>query len=386
MIFLVAALALCGEPPPLGPAPLATAGAASTSDPDDASAGATTSDEGETHVDGTAAAWLELDTNAKRLPSGAIGGDDGHLEPPLGPPAEEPSPDGLVRAEGAVSASVKRGSVLVRSDDALGFKGFFTQSSEDMLVVQSRDTVSAPVWSDAVLSLSLFGKGRAQLSGVRTYGVVDGAALVQKPLLRWLSVRAGVDGQAFHSFDVPLFSSAGGGVLAGAEARAGPESLDLLVDAGGRGFPFASKNLEDPGDPERRTDGVVVATLQATSARRLFLSAGYTLWRNASNARGESFLRHRLSAVVGFRLPAQLTCTAQGTLQITQYDDGVSVGQIYFLGDDEESQNILEVTLSRPLIGPLSAVARVAFTGNELAVEGARFSRETAALGLQATY
>ena len=46
------------------------------------------------------------------------------------------------------------------------------------------------------------------------------------------------------------------------------------------------------------------------------------------------------------RLPAEVTCTAQGALQITSYDDGVSVGQAYFLGDDEESQNVLEITLS----------------------------------------
>ena len=54
------------------------------------------------------------------------------------------------------------------------------------------------------------------------------------------------------------------------------------------------------------------------------------------------------------------------------------------MGDDEESQNVLEVQLARPILGGVSIEARASFMGNELAAEGARFARQTAAIGLRA--
>jgi hypothetical protein len=330
--------------------------------------------------------WLELDTNARRLPSGRLEEDPGHLVPPVDRTAPAPLPvaDGLVRAAATLTAEARAPGLLLRSDSAIGLKLFFTQASERMMVAQTRGTLSsARLPGDLVLTLSALAKGRAQLSGVRSYGLTRGDAVVDRPLLPWLALRAGAHGQAFHAFDVPLFSSAGGGALAGARGSFGPEHVDVLFEWGARGFPFAPKDLTDPAQPARRLDGVTTALVQVTSARRLYLSAGYLLVRNGSNARGESWTRHRLSALIGFRLPSELTCTAQGALQITGYDDGVSVGQAYFLGDDEESQNVLEVSLSRPLFGGLFAEARASFMGNELAVEGARFSRQTVAIGLR---
>ena len=46
--------------------------------------------------------------------------------------------------------------------------------------------------------------------------------------------------------------------------------------------------------------------------------------------------------------------------------------------------NSLSVTLSRPLFGGLYLEARGSVRGNELAIEGARFSRQTAAIGIRA--
>lgn len=335
------------------------------------------------------ATWLELDTNARRLPSGELGTDDDKLVPPTLAAAAgadaEPVADGLVRTAVVLGVEARRPGLVLRSDSALGLKLFFTQKSERMLVAQTRASLSSVrLPGDLLVTISAFGKGRAQLSGARSYGLGRADLLVDKPLLSWLVLRAGGNGQTFHSFDVPLFSSAGGSALVGARTIAGPESMDVLFEWGARGFPFAPRDLDDPLAGSRRVDGVTTALLQLTSARRLYLSAGWLWTRNLSNARGESFTRHRLSAVAGFRLPGEITCAAQGALQLTAYDDGVSVGQAYFLGDDEESQNVLEVTLSRPLLGGVFAEARMSFFGNELAVEGARFSRQTAALGLRA--
>lgn len=337
-------------------------------------------------LDPEIATWLELDTNARRLPSGELGADDTKLLPPASRGvAELPVADGLVRTALLLDVEARRPGLVFRSDTALGLKLFFTQASERMIVGQTRASLtSARLPADLLVTLSALAKGRVQRSGARSYGLARGDVVVDKPLSPWLVLRAGGNGQAFHAFDVPLFSSAGGSVLVGARGLFGPESVDALVEWGARGFPFAPRDLDDPRDPERRLDGVATGLVQLTSARRLYLSLSYLWTRNASNARGESFTRHRLAAVVGFRLPAEVTCVAQGALQLTAYEDGVSVGQAYFLGDDEESQNVLEITLSRPLLGGIFVEARVSFLGNELAVEGARFSRQTAAIGLRA--
>ena len=74
---------------------------------------------------------------------------------------------------------------------------------------------------------------------------------------------------------------------------------------------------------------------------------------------------------------------AIGSLQLTSYDAGVSIGQAYFLGDEDETQNMLELTLSKAVLDGVSLEVRAAFFANELASEGARFSRQTAAIGVR---
>lgn len=338
-------------------------------------------------LDPQVALWLELDDNAPRVPD-EIFGEDERLVPPRAGEQPHRIADGLVRGEVLLGASFSRPGLLLRSDSALGLKLFFTQRSERMLVLQTRASLSARMANGGVLTLAAFGKGRGQLSGARTYGLLRSDALIDKQLIDELVLRVGASGQTLLALDGERssFLAAGAGAIVGARlALADAESLELLIDAGGRGFPLSPKDADQRADDvKRRADGVISGTLQMTSAGRLYLSGGYLVTRNASNARGESFTRHRLFSSIGFRLPAEVTCAAQGAVQLTSYDDGVSVGRVYFLEDDEESQNVLEVMLSRPLFGGLFLEARVSFFGNELAVEGARFSRQTAAVGVRA--
>jgi hypothetical protein len=345
----------------------------------------------ETRVEPQVSTWVELDTNARRLPSGKLDeDDDGFVPPELLP--EVPVPDGLVRLQGLLAAELREPGLLLRSDTAVGGKAFFTQTSESMAVAQTRASLTSTRLPGGLgLAVSALAKGRAQLSGVRSYGLFRGDAVVEHAALPFLALRAGGNGQAFHAFDLPIFSLTGANLVVGARAAAGPESADVQFELGARGYPYAPRRTEAIADPrlddgKRRSDGLATASVQLVSSRKLFLSGSYLWMRNASNARGESFTRHRLSALVGFRLPSMITCTAQGTVQITAYDDGVSVGQAYFLGDDEDSQNVLDVTLSRPVGAGFFVEARASFMGNELAVEGARFSRQTAALGVRATF
>lgn len=334
-------------------------------------------------VEPTITTWVELDTNARRIPTAEPA--PGHLEPPVDAPT--PIADGLVRADASFEAKLERPGLVLRTDNAFGLKLFFHEATERMLVAQTQESMTAPVFGDAVLDVSVLGKARAQLSGARTYAYLYPRAVVEKAVFAneadGVSIEAGVEGVAFHSFDIPLFSNAGASALVGARAVSGPESALFTFELGGTGFPFASTDPEHR-NPARRTDGKAIATLEATSARTLFLRAGYTLVRNGSNALGEGFTKNRFSALVGFRLPGEVDCIAKGTLQITSYDQGLSVGQIYFPDYLEDNQNIFEVTLRRRLLGGLSAVGHVSFIGNELAVQNARFSRETAGIGIQA--
>ena len=336
--------------------------------------------------------WAGFDSNANREPDGVLGSSPpGRVEPSL--PAPLPKPDGLVQADAALAAELRRPGLVLRSDTLVGAKLFFTLDDERMIAGQERATVSTPLSAvpvaGAAWTTSLLAKARAQLDGQRTYALVDATSIADVPALSWLTLRAGAHGQAFHAFDEARFSSGYAGVLVGARAAHGPESAELLVDVGGRGYPFSSSNDLDPAAPgasaQLRSDGVVTGTLTLTSARTLYVSAGYTLLRDASDARGESFTRHRLTALVGTRLPADVDVVAEAALQLTQYDDGVSFGQAYFLAAfEQENQNVVAVTLARALWHDVSVVASLSFIANEFAVEGARFSRQTAAIGVRA--
>jgi hypothetical protein len=274
----------------------------------------------------------------------------------------------------------------LRNDSAAGLKLFFNQGGQRMAVAQSR---TVALWRELpfglVASLSGLGKARGQLSGQRSYGLLRLDGQVEGAVVWSTFLRGGAAVQGFHAFDNALFSSTQASLLGGARKQLShAEQIDVSVELANRVFPFASRSPADPSEQERRTDVVASAGLSISSTRKVFVGAGYLVTRNASNARAESFTRHRLSAVVGFQLPERITCSAQSALQLTQYDDGVSLGQRYFLGDDEESQNVLEVQLSRPLIGGVFIEARGSVMGNELAVEGAQFYRQVAAIGLRA--
>jgi hypothetical protein len=336
-------------------------------------------------LDPSISVWLEHDSNARRVPDDAIIGDRDAFA--IG--VRDKVADGLARFAGVVVGQLAEPGLLVRGDVAVGAKLFFNEHTERMGVAQGRVQALSRLpdhLGGGVLVVQGFAKLRGQQSGERTYGLFRTDTLVDQDVGGGFAVRAGVGASAFHAFDFPFFSSAGPSLLAGLRYGIGPERIEVVGDVGLRAFPFAPK---DPGGfindaAERRADLLSLASVTATSQRRIWLQGSMTVLRNASNARGESFSRARLGAIVGTRLPASITATAQGALQLTRYDDGLSVGQQYFLADDDETQNILDLQLSRPLLGDVFLEARCSFMSNELAVDGARFSRNTAGVGLRA--
>ena len=104
-----------------------------------------------------------------------------------------------------------------------------------------------------------------------------------RPLPADLVLRGGLYGQVFHSVDLPFFSSFGGGASAGLTwVPSARESFDLSLGVLQLAYPFARAQPDD--DDIRRLDLPLHASLVFTSARRIFLSFGYVVVRNSSNA------------------------------------------------------------------------------------------------------
>ena len=322
----------------------------------------------------------ELDTNARRIATD-----------PAGDPATKQVVEGdaLMRGQLSLAFALARPKQQFQLRFDAGGKMFAALASERMAVGQLQADVDLVITPAIALYGRLFSKARAQTSLARSYTIHRADVGADIVVLDSVSVRASVYGAAFHGVATPQFSSSVAGFGAGAGWRlTGQERVDLSGDVGVRAYPFAYPVDED-GDiygprQGRRLDAPLRATVQFSSARLVFLNVNYTLLRNISNSYGESYTRHRVRALVGARLPAEVTLSAQGSLQVTAYDEGVSVGQRLFLADDDESQNVLQIKLSRPLLIGIVAEGRLAFYGNELAREGVRFSRTTLSFGLRA--
>lgn len=342
------------------------------------------------------------DSNAKRVPY-AVPSD-------LAVPAEDPGAvvpavvgDAYLQASGALSGSARVRGLLLRADAALGAKLFSDVAApelaegaaypleraatrtdtERMMVAEGRALVMGTLPYDIGARLQTRAKLRAQASGARSYGYERSELVLTRALPLDLLARVGLSGQVFHSADLPFFSSFGGGLDAGLTWRVSErESLALAAGALQLAYPFARAQPED--DDVRRLDLPLHASLVFTSARRVFVSGGYVVVRNVSNAFAESYTRHRLFGILGFRLPLDVTVSTRGALQLTQYDEGVSLSRQFFLQEDDESQNSLSLLVTRPFLGGLHLEAQLAWYGNELARGGVKFSRTTAALGVRA--
>jgi hypothetical protein len=313
----------------------------------------------------------EYDTNARRL---AFEKEESGDTPSI------VVGDGLMRTVADFRATGKMGSFVLDFDAAMGTKMFYALGAERMGVGQFQSRFDFPLFMGFRGRVHQFTKMRGQSSFIRSYAVEKTTGMIYRNLLGMM-LRSGVQSNTFYSVDSGLFSSHGPDHFSGASLFfTAKESLDLESGIGFRAFPFLLAGNEAVLP---RLDAPFRFSVAATSQRNLFFSSGYLFIRNFSNARGESYFRHRFFGSFGFRLPADILCTIRGTFQFTQYDDGVSIGQQLFLADDDESQNSAQLYLSRPWIGGLHTEARLAWYGNEWARNGLEFTRVTAALGLR---
>jgi len=345
----------------------------------------------------TLALHMGYDSNARRIPQ-TLGDDDTRSPDALPPTVVE---DGLLIARAGLLAAVSQPGLSLRANGTVGTKLFLDSDKPPpdtpdweraraatrtdgarMLVGQGTLALSQTLPLGFVNDFSIYGKARAQKNLQRTYTFSESRWTLRHALPLGVSARGGLRGLFFHSVDTPLFTSFGGGAHGGARWHVTPrDSFDVDLDAAVRAYPFLNP-FEDDGEL-RRIDVPTRLSLSFTSVRRIFVSAGYTLLRNSSNTAGETYLRHRLHGMTGLRLPAEVTASLRGSLQVTQYDQGISVGQRLLLQDTDESQNSLSLGLSRPWAFGTTLEARLAWYGNELTKGVSQFSRTTAELGIR---
>ncbi len=316
----------------------------------------------------------EYDTNARRQ---AID-EDLDVNKPVG--------DGLLRARAGLflSTSAIGGQLNLNAD--LGLKRFATERGQSMSVAQVQGSFVRRLPWDLLISLNQFTRARGQLSGVRTFGLTRTDLGVAKALPFGVWLQASAIAVGFYSVDAVLFSSIQSGVrFDGAYFVTPFERIGVFGGIGARGYPLLSAITESGTSDRGRVDAPLTAGATFSSTRAVYLSVGYTLTRNWSNSFGDSFTRHRLNAIVGVQLPLEITLSGQAALQLTSYDNGLSVGQRLLLADDDERQNNLTVGVSRPFLWGMFTEARLAVYGNEFARERVSFLRTTAGIGIRWT-
>jgi hypothetical protein len=108
-----------------------------------------------------------------------------------------------------------------------------------------------------------------------------------------------------------------------------------------------------------RYDLANAGTVEWTRRGSMIAGAGYALTYNDSTASGGSYVRHRIWLRAAAALPWEVTLAALGSLQWSYYPRGLVTDAERLLGENDESENALEVRFSRPLAHDLEAVLKL---------------------------
>jgi hypothetical protein len=188
----------------------------------------------------------------------------------------------------------------------------------------------------------------------------------------------------------PRFHHAGVGAYAAGLLRlTDTEVLSAAVGVDARVFPQGppATGLSEDGqrafdDGDRRRDGGAHSEVFVESVRALYLRASYRASGNASNSRGEAYLRHRLGVTAGGALPGGVRVLVEGQVQATRWPDGLGLGERLALQEGDENQTHAQAHLSVPLWGRLWLEGRSAAYTAELSAVRTPFFRFTAMIGL----
>ncbi len=109
------------------------------------------------------------------------------------------------------------------------------------------------------------------------------------------------------------------------------------------------------------------------------LGADYLLRLQRSTSDFENINRHRISLYATFAFPWETTASIVGALQ---FNDGVSVTDFSFLAEDDESQNSLNLKLSKFVTDKIAVDISYALYANQFSTADVQFIRQTIYLGV----
>ncbi|MBN2361296.1 MAG: hypothetical protein JXR83_17715 [Deltaproteobacteria bacterium] len=304
--------------------------------------------------------------------------------------AREVVQDALLRGSIASDLALQLGDHRADASLTAGAKVFGRERSENTVAAMVATGYRWQPLTGLLVGADFNARGRRILDGDRSYESALLDALVSYGGLGPLAIEARLGPRLFNYEPDATYSDVGaGGGLTARLRLTRSEQLALGYQIDGRYFPqarvlidFSAATGEPVYGPGRRADVQHSGSLQLVSARDLFLSGSYLLLYNQSSNLGETFVRHRLQAVVGLQLPLDLFASATAALQITRYPGGLALSQRLLLEDSDESQNKLVLTLQRPLTAQLALEWRLGFFGNELSDSNIAFARATAYLGI----
>lgn len=288
---------------------------------------------------------------------------------------------------GAAVATTLEGRVageryLLTGQYDAGLRGYVRFPGESALVQAARGEASLALGRYAGVGLGLQGKDRR--GGSRAYTDLGARAFVELVPDARLDLRAWAGVTRFVYRPAPEASYGGPEVGATGRYRFDRRHAALLLVEGGRRR-YSVQARPRPGrEPsgERRADGLLGATVGYQYRGPFALEATYGYQELASNAFGETVLRHRLAVSAGVRLPWRLSLLAQGALVLQRYPDGVWLSPDVVLPGDDEGSSSLAARLVRPLGERVDLELSVAAQGARLPRSGLRYAREVVTLGV----
>jgi len=345
-----------------------------------------------------AQAGEEYDSNAQRVQrvTGATGSEDG---------AETPG-DFLTRLLLQAAAGYTGPELDFHADYACGAKLFYRETSEHLVANQLELSLLHRPQPTRQIGLRVGLRDATQATHGRDYllGHLDavGRLRLLAPLV--LEVSAGGRGFYFKPDDdgerepgAPRFSHAGPSAGLSLQASLGEgwsawlgyafdvrffDDLARVASPGGEGTLPGSRDRQDA----RHALGAHVRYRSTWwDERQLIAQLGYTFTANGSNSLGSTARWHKLEAVVSLELPAELTLHLMGSVQLTDFPDGLYLDQSSYQPDADENENVFVSRLAWRFWESLQLVAQVAVYRNTFAVEDAEqpaFARETYQLGL----
>jgi len=333
----------------------------------------------------------EYDTNAQRI-----------CTPPLvDDPSRPPPPDGVTRLimEGALEYTAGRHNFMFNFLG--GVKLFSHQTDEDQMAVKLAGVYAVNASKNWSLGGRLTARDTTLRYHDRDYTLVRAELFQQNRLLSWLILEAYAGGRYYlfkpDAYAIYSLKYTHYGPVGGLRLRMSGEEVSSFIF-----YQIEARFVDDLSrdqtfnatDEERfdlrHTGGLRVKhPIRYWGQRRLILEMSYIMSVNDTNSFGSSALWHRLQFVLSMQLPLDITLHLMGTLQFTDYLDGLPIEGSLYEPDADENENSLVIRISYSVWNGLNLVLHGAVYRNAFhsgTTEEIPFGRETIMLGLAYDY